>query len=83
MDGEGARLVEGAGAGLACPTGDAAALACAVRRLADMPLPVRVTLGEAALRYYEQHFEPRMLSQRLVDIFRELCVFRSKSGNEI
>jgi len=29
-------------------------------------------MGEAALRYYEQHFEPRMLSRRLIEMFHEL-----------
>ena len=72
MNGEGARVVEAAGAGLACPAGDGAALARAVIRLSEMPPTARAAMGDAALRYYERHFEPRMLSHQLIDFFREL-----------
>ncbi len=72
MNGEGARVVEAAGAGLACPAGDGAALARAVIRLSEMPPTAREAMGDAALRYYERHFEPRMLSHQLIDFFREL-----------
>lgn len=72
MNGEGARVVEEAGAGVACPAGDAGALARAVSHLADMSKSEQDALGAAATRYYEQHFEPRMLSRRLVDMFLEL-----------
>lgn len=72
MNGEGARVVEAAGAGLACPAGDGAALARAVLRLSEMPPTARAGMGDAALRYYERHFEPRMLSHQLIDFFREL-----------
>lgn len=72
MNGEGARVVVESGAGLACPAGDASALAQAVSQLAELPPAAPAEMGEAALRYYEQHFEPRMLSRRLIDMFREL-----------
>lgn len=72
MNGEGARVVEEAGAGVACPAGDAGALARAVSHLADLSKTEQDALGVAATRYYEQHFEPRMLSRRLIDMFREL-----------
>ncbi len=72
LNGEGARVVQESGAGLACPAGDAAALAQAVARLADLPPAALAEMGEAALRHYEQHFEPRMLSHRLIEMFREL-----------
>lgn len=72
MNGEGARVIESAGAGLVCPAGDGAALARAVIRLLGMPPTARAAMGDAALRYYERHFEPRMLSNQLIDIFREL-----------
>jgi glycosyltransferase involved in cell wall biosynthesis len=72
MNGEGARVVQESGAGVACPAGDAEALARAVWQLADLPPSALAEMGEAALRYYEQNFEPRMLSRRLIEIFREL-----------
>jgi glycosyltransferase involved in cell wall biosynthesis len=72
MNGEGARVVQESRAGLAYPAGDAEALAQAVSQLADLPPTALAEMGEAALRYYEQHFEPRMLSRRLIEMFHEL-----------
>jgi glycosyltransferase involved in cell wall biosynthesis len=72
MNGEGARVVRESGAGLACPAGDAGALAQAVSRLADLSPAELAQMGRAALRYYERNFEPRMLSRRLIEVFREL-----------
>ncbi len=72
MNGEGARVVQESGAGVACPAGDATALAQAVTTLADLPPADLAEMGAAALRHYEQHFEPRSLSSRLIEMFREL-----------
>jgi glycosyltransferase involved in cell wall biosynthesis len=72
MNGEGARLVEESGAGIACPASDAIALEQAVRRLADMSAEQRQALGDAAKRCYDNHFEPTMLARRLVDLFEGL-----------
>lgn len=72
MNGEGARIVKESGAGLVCPAGDAEALAQTVSRLADLPPAALADMGKAALRYYEQHFEPRMLTRRLIEMFHEL-----------
>lgn len=72
MNGEGARVVQESGAGVACPAGDATALAQAVSKLADLPPADLAEMGAAALRHYEQHFEPRSLSRRLIEMFREL-----------
>lgn len=79
MNGEGARIVEEAGAGVTAAAGDADALAQAVRRLADMPEAERCALGQAARRYYDNHFEPIMLARRLVDLFGELVEPRASS----
>lgn len=72
MNGEGARVVQESGAGVACPAGDASALAQAVAKLADLPPADLTEMGAAALRHYELHFEPRTLSRRLIQMFREL-----------
>ncbi|MFG6415747.1 glycosyltransferase family 4 protein [Roseateles sp. DC23W] len=72
LNGEGARVIEEAGAGIACRAGDAAALAQAVLDLADMPADRRQVLGDAARRFYDNHFEPAMLSRRLIGMFEEL-----------
>jgi glycosyltransferase involved in cell wall biosynthesis len=65
-DGEGARIVLWAGAGMACPAEDAAALAAAVRSLMAQPASARAQMAENGQRYYAQNFEPGLLAQRLV-----------------
>lgn len=72
LDGEGARVVEEAGAGLACPAEDAAALAQAVRRLHAAGAAERQRMGENGRRYYAQQFDPDRLAQRLVQRFAAL-----------
>lgn len=66
LDGEGARIVSEAGAGLAVPAEDPAGLADAIRRLADMSAADRAALGDAGRRYFAAHFEPAMLAKRLL-----------------
>jgi glycosyltransferase involved in cell wall biosynthesis len=66
LDGEGARIVLAAGAGVACPAEDAAALAAAVRSLMAQPASARAQMAESGQRYYAQNFEPGLLAQRLV-----------------
>lgn len=66
LDGEGARLVQQADAGLACPAGDARALAAAIRRLHAMPAAERERLGAAGRRWHDGHFAPGPLTRRLV-----------------
>jgi glycosyltransferase involved in cell wall biosynthesis len=72
LDGEGARVVEEAGAGIACPAEDAVALAQAVLKLRTASSEDRQRMGEAGRSYYEQHFEPAMLAHRLAQRFGEL-----------
>ena len=73
LDGEGARVVEEAGAGLCVPAQDAAALAAAIERLADMPAPVRDAMGRRGRAYYLEHFEPERLARRLLELFAPLA----------
>jgi len=72
LDGEGARVVEEAGAGTACAAEDAAALADAIRRLARCPADDLAQMGERARVYYRTHFEPAMLADRLARRFAQL-----------
>jgi len=69
LDGEGARVVEEAGAGLCVPAQDAAALASAIERLADAPAPVLDAMGRRGRAYYLEHFEPERLARRLLELF--------------
>lgn len=72
LDGEGARVVMDAGAGVACPAEDAQALADAVLQLRNA-LPVeRQQMAQRGLIYYEQHFEPTLLAKRLAQILADV-----------
>lgn len=70
LDGEGARVVLEAGAGLACPAADARALAAAVRQLHAMTPDAREAMGAAGQAYHEQHFSLRRLTQALLQHLR-------------
>jgi len=72
MDGEGARVVTEAGAGVAVPAENPVALADAVLRLARMGLDARQAMGERGRAYFEQHFEREMLLTRLEGWMNEL-----------
>lgn len=67
LDGEGARVVELAQAGVACPAEDAERLAAVVTVL-QATAPERLdTMGRAARRYYREHYDPAMLARRLLN----------------
>ena len=66
LDGEGARVVLEAGAGLACPAADAPALAATVRRLHALTPDARSAMGAAGQAYYKQHFSLRPLTRVLL-----------------
>lgn len=72
LDGEGARVVQEAQAGLACPAEDAQALAAAVLQLRACSAQQRELMGEAGRRYYLQQFEPTLLAKRLMQRFEAL-----------
>ena len=72
MDGEGARVITEAGAGIVCPAEDAKALADAVLRLRDAPPEAREQMSQRGLRYYEKNFEPKLLATRLAKIIFDL-----------
>jgi glycosyltransferase involved in cell wall biosynthesis len=72
LDGEGARVVVEAGAGVACPSEDAAALSKAVLDLAALPESERLRMGNAGREYYREHFDPEGLLVKLLEHFRTL-----------
>lgn len=71
LDGEGATVVTTAGAGVACPAEDDAALADAIMRLHGMDAAARSRMGDAGLRYYAEHYDPAVLAKRLIGHFSE------------
>lgn len=66
LNGEGARLVNEAGAGLATPAEDARALADTILRLYRLPPAEREKMGENGRRYYREHFEHEHLVDQLI-----------------
>jgi glycosyltransferase involved in cell wall biosynthesis len=76
LDGEGARVIKKAGAGIVPGSGDPDALARAVLAVYRMPEPARRAMGERGRRYYEQHFEREMLLTRVEKWMEELTRVR-------
>lgn len=73
LNGEGARVVVEAGAGLACPAADAQSLAQAVLKLYRLSADARREMGENARRYALNHFSLDHLTTELVAQFAELA----------
>jgi glycosyltransferase involved in cell wall biosynthesis len=73
LDGEGARVILEARAGLACPAEDAPALAEAILQLRRSSWIELRRMGEAGREYYKTHFEPDMLARRLAEHFRRIA----------
>lgn len=72
LNGEGARLVEEAGAGEACAAEDARGLADAVIRLYSKSDTQRAALGDAGRRYFMEHFESGKLTDQLLGLLGTL-----------
>lgn len=67
LNGEGARIVSKAGAGISCPAEDPAALARTIIALQQMTAPERAAMGEQARLYFDRHFDSAMLTDVLID----------------
>jgi colanic acid biosynthesis glycosyl transferase WcaI len=65
LDGEGARVIKEAEAGVVCPSGDPEALSEAVLALYSMSKKEREAMGLRGRDYFEKHFERTMLLDRL------------------
>ena len=72
LDGEGARVVQEAGAGLTVRPEDARALADAVLAMYRMPQEDRMAMGLKGRSYFETHFERGLLLERLDRWMKEL-----------
>jgi colanic acid biosynthesis glycosyl transferase WcaI len=72
LDGEGARVVEEAGAGLTCSAEDPASLANAVLKAYNMTADDREKMAKRGRVYFEKNFESGMLLDRLDGWFLEL-----------
>jgi colanic acid biosynthesis glycosyl transferase WcaI len=72
LDGDGARVVEEAGAGLTCPAEDPASLAKIVLKVYNMSVKDREKMALQGRVYYEKNFESSMLLDRLDGWLSEL-----------
>lgn len=66
LNGEGARLVQEAGAGLAIAAEDAQGLANAVLHLCRMPAQERLEMGASGRQYFKAHFDHNRLVDDLI-----------------
>ena len=76
LDGEGARVILEAGAGVASHAEDACGLADAIRTLRFTPQAELERMGQNARGYYESNFEPRFLARKL----KESLLFTRRGG---
>lgn len=79
LNGEGARLVVEAGAGLTTPAEDAKALADTILRLYRLSPSERETMGDNGRKYYKEHFDHDRLIDQLIVLLRDV----SKNGREV
>lgn len=80
LDGEGARVIEEAEAGLVAPAGDGRALAAQARRLMSMNVVQRTEMGRRGMRYGRYEFD----RQRIVDaleVWIEECRVGSRADH--
>jgi len=78
LNGEAARLVIEAEAGLAVPAEDAKALAAAVLKLYLMPVEERERLGNNGRYYYKEHFNHDKLVAELINHFQAVLKERKE-----
>jgi colanic acid biosynthesis glycosyl transferase WcaI len=82
LDGEGARVVEEAGAGITCPTENPEAMADAVLKLYNMSGRDRKVLGHKGREYFNKNFERKMLFDRLEVWMKALVSQRHKGAKK-
>lgn len=72
LDGEGARVLEESGAGMAVPAGNSAALMHAIETMAALPEETLSVMRKNARRYYEEHFARDYVLSQLEGWIKEL-----------
>jgi glycosyltransferase involved in cell wall biosynthesis len=72
LNGEGAKIVLEAGAGITVPAEDAKALAAAVLSLKGMPAINHQEMGQRGRAYFQSHFDHDLLVDRLIEILSSL-----------
>lgn len=72
LNGEGARIVMQAQAGIACTADNAEALAAAILEMSRFSEAEREQLGKNGLAYFQHHFDSAMLTRNLITHFENL-----------
>jgi glycosyltransferase involved in cell wall biosynthesis len=81
LDGEGARVIERAHAGLTCPAGDVTGLVEVILKMVSMPLEQRLLLGSNGRTYAKTEFDRNALIDRLENwLVESIKVYRRKGG---
>ena len=80
LNGEGARIVVEAEAGIACPAGDDEALAAAVIHVCGLDDDARRKMGENGRRYADRHFGLAWLTDDLIGRLKALSVQRREAS---
>jgi glycosyltransferase involved in cell wall biosynthesis len=80
LNGEGARLVNEADAGLSVPAGDAKSLAAAVLQIYRMSSQARAEMGANGRRYFKTHFDHEKLVDELIEHLRVMSVRDGESA---
>ena len=78
LDGEGARIVCEACAGLSSPAEDANGLVRNILRLNEMPIFERKKMGQNGRLYFNKHFSPDILVDELIEHFKEIIGEKEK-----
>lgn len=71
LNGEGARIIEEADAGLTCAAEDADGLANAIKTLYEMDQVSRRQMGNNGHAYFDEHFEMKRQAARLIEILEQ------------
>lgn len=79
LNGEGARVVAEANAGVGCAAGDAEALAAAVMQLRSLSPPERAVLGDNGRRYATEHYSLDRLASDLIGHLERLSSARREN----
>ncbi len=81
LDGEGARVIREAGAGRACPAGDAAGLVACVRELMNCSKEDLASMGLKGRQYASSEFDRATLISKLEGFFREALTTFQRSNS--
>jgi glycosyltransferase involved in cell wall biosynthesis len=82
LNGEGAEIVDGAGAGLTCPAGDGSALVAALRQMEGMDSESRKRMGQRGRSFSKQEFDRGTIISRLLSWLEDLSMVEKKTKGD-